>query len=138
MAGFTGVRWTGSRGVRGRCCWARVGKSTETPRPSESRGCGGPAGTRLPSGKVWNTAGPAGTLRVAGPVVATGIWEKLEELLDRGIRTGGRITGVILIWAVFLRGGSVPPREGPEADAEVVEVEEDAVAEVVEVFFGIR
>ena len=44
------------------------------------------------------------------------------------------MVGVILIWEDFLGGGSVPPMEGPEADTEVAEVEED----VVVVFFGIR
>ncbi len=72
------------------------------------------------------------------PVVNAGIWEELEELLDRGIRIGGRIVGVILIWADFLSGGCVPPKDGPEADAEVAEVEEDVIADVVGVFFGIR
>ena len=46
--------------------------------------------------------------------------------------------GVILIWADFLSGGSVPPKDGPEVDAGVAEAEEDVVADVVEVFFGIR
>ena len=46
--------------------------------------------------------------------------------------------GVILIWAVLLVVGSVPPMEGPEADAEVAETEEETVADVGAVFFGIR
>ncbi len=48
------------------------------------------------------------------------------------------MVGVILIWEDFLSGGSVPPMEGPEADAEVVEAEEDVIADVVGVVFGIR
>ena len=114
---------------------------TETPRPSVNRGCGGPAGTRLPSGKVWNTgelAEALGICRVASPAVGIGIGEELEELLDRGIRIGGRITEVILIWAVFLIAGAVPPMKGPAADAEVAETEDEAVADVADVFFGIR
>ncbi len=62
----------------------------------------------------------------------------------------GRIAGVILIWAVFLIQGVVPPREGPEAevevevevnteaDAEVAEAEKEVVVDVVEILCGIR
>ena len=87
---------------------------------------------------------------MVSPAVGIGIWEELEELLERGIRIAGRTVGVILIWADFLIGGAVPPMEGPEAeveveteaeaeaDAEVEETEEEVVADVVEVFFGIR
>ncbi len=71
---------------------------------------------------------------MASPAVGIGIWEELAKLLEEGVRIGGRMVGVILIWEDFLGGGSVPPIEGPEADAEVAEVEED----VVVVFFGIR
>ncbi len=83
---------------------------------------------------------------MASPTVGTGIREELIKLLERGIRTAG----VILIWAVLLIGGAVPPREGPEteveveaevnseADAEVAETEEEVIADVVGVLFGIR
>ena len=58
--------------------------------------------------------------------------------------------GVILIWADFLSGGCVPPKDGPEAevevevevnkevDAEAAEAEKEVVADVVEILFGIR
>ena len=115
-----------------------AGKSTETPRRCVGEGCGGPVGARLPSGKVWNIAGLAEALKVADSAVGTEIEMELDELLTKGIRIGGRIVGVILIWADFLSGGSVPPIDGPQADVEAVEVEEDVAAAAAEAIFGIR
>ena len=83
---------------------------------------------------------------MVSPAVGIGIWEELEKLLEKGIRIGGRIADVILIWPVFLKEGAVPPRDGSEveveteaeADAEAEEADEEVVADVVEFCFGIR
>ena len=82
---------------------------------------------------------------MVSPAVGIGIWEELEELLERGIRIVGRLAGVILIWADFLIEGIAPPREGSEAEVEAeteaeadAETEEEGIADVVDVFFGIR
>ena len=71
-------------------------------------------------------------------MVDTEIEVELDDLLARGIRIEGRIVVVILIWDDFLSGGSVPPNDVPEADAEAAAVEEAVAADGVEAIFGIR